>query len=245
MADLLDLYNRILDSFNSLSGKDKAFRSAFYLIQLLTALIDASNPLPKETTTLSHLSSSLKAIEPSLSAFRQGMRVGYVPIQWNAFLSVYNKASGENVLSLLNALKTFCMVPYYGYDNLCWLAKLKVINADSQQLYVLSQWWWLGNVVLSMVYDGIILIDKRNQLIALKKQRAETASEEERSALAIRIRALAVEMQILLIQFGKNASDAVLGLSAIKYNFSRLTNGIAGSASSLLGWYLIIPAAKK
>ena len=198
----------------------------------------------KQPGNLSSLNTTLRAIEPAISVFRQGMRVGYVPIQWRNFMNVFQNVDTSNRLSVLHGLRTFCMVPYYVYDNLSWLAKLKVIDGDAARLYVLCMTWWLGNVLISIVYDMIVLKEKRELIDSLKKKRTG-ASADELKDINAQIKATAVELQLLMVNFVKNFADTVLGLSAVKYNYSRTVNGLSGTISSLLGWYLIMPAAKK
>ena len=70
-----------------------------------------------------------------------------------------------NNTDMFNSLHVYCND--YFFARLC--AKLGLINQNASALYVTCMWWWLGNVVTSMVADAMAF---RNKLDVLKDMKA-------------------------------------------------------------------------
>eukprot|EP00455_Lapot_gusevi_P033956 TRINITY_DN372_c0_g3_i2.p1 TRINITY_DN372_c0_g3~~TRINITY_DN372_c0_g3_i2.p1 ORF type:complete len:146 (-),score=51.27 TRINITY_DN372_c0_g3_i2:130-567(-) len=145
-------------------------------------------------------------------------------------------------MTFLAALRAFLMIPYYIVDNWAWLCKIDVVKGDKVWYAKNSIAWWFSHLVTSLAYDLLSIWYQCTTLDKLNAKKREAVDEKEQDELNKQITACHTNIRTTCIDLLKIGGDLGLATSTLFFDFSRMTTGLCGSVSSLVGWYQIWPA---
>jgi len=231
----MDIVSHFINFNSQTAGRDKLFRvfqysSKFVYWQLLKA---GKNKVLVE---------KLKLLESQLSTTRKVLRLGKsMDMLKGAWQSSH---LADTILRHTLTLAKLHQSAYLLIDNLVWLGKVGLVDADVKRWVQLSARFWLIAIIFNImrnIYDihGIIYQEKcRRSNRQLRRQYCgnEGIVQMYKESHCDTIGRLVEEHVPVAIDTVKNVADLILPLSTLGYiGASPGTQGLAGMLSSVLG----------
>jgi len=174
-----------LKVLSNLKTRDALYRVMQFSMRVVLAVRGIAAANPHSATLFSRLMSGAgtspfdKKLQTTVSALATGRKVlafGNIASEIPNFVRIFNGIDKDNlsVDTILPLLRSACMLNFWFYDHLAWLASgAKVLSASPANISIVQSRFWLGAVLCSLVLDTRALNTQIRRIMKAESSKSE------------------------------------------------------------------------